>query len=68
MELYIEVTTNHQEEIFSSVTSRGGAVLRSLSSLKINPSVADDPSGATGCTTHVILLVQNKTIRLKNME
>ena len=32
-ELYIEVTTNHHKETFSSVTSRGAAVSRSFSSL-----------------------------------
>ena len=34
-ELYIEVTTNHHEDIFSGVTSRGAALWRSLSSSKM---------------------------------
>merc|ERR1711994_299631 len=68
-ELYIEVTTNHHEDIFSSVTSRGAALWRSFSSSKMKqvqyetsmkniplggffePSVAEDPSGTTDCTT-----------------
>ena len=97
------MTTNHHEDIFSSVTSRGAALWRSLSSSKMKqvqyetsmkniplggnkeyvmqltksvrkvvyasayffePLVAEDPSGATDCTTQwnkqpelVILLV-----------
>ena len=56
------MTTNHHEDIFSSVTSRGAALWRSLSSSKMKqvqyetsmkniPLGGEDPSGATDCTT-----------------